>query len=142
MISFLRSIRQIAGAAIVVVALMTASSFVPPAAAFESAVAATLAAEAAMNGVVNLAANATPALAPLAKANGSVVRSAASSLASVSRTGRDQPTLNANAAMPATARHRSATPPNDRRIVPTRTSLNCSGEWCGRHFVLMLGVAY
>jgi hypothetical protein len=31
---------------------------------------------------------------------------------------------------------------NDRRISAIRRDLGCSGVWCGRQFVLMLGVAY
>jgi hypothetical protein len=30
----------------------------------------------------------------------------------------------------------------DRRIGPIRGNLDCSGAWCGRQFVLMIGVGY
>jgi len=30
----------------------------------------------------------------------------------------------------------------DRRVGPTRSNLDCSGTWCGRQFVLMIGVGY
>lgn len=28
------------------------------------------------------------------------------------------------------------------RVSPIRSDVDCSGAWCGRHFVLMVGVAY
>jgi hypothetical protein len=28
------------------------------------------------------------------------------------------------------------------RVSPIRSDLNCSGVWCGRQFVLMLGIGY
>ena len=31
---------------------------------------------------------------------------------------------------------------NDRRISAIHRNLGCSGVWCGRQFVLMVGVAY
>jgi hypothetical protein len=31
---------------------------------------------------------------------------------------------------------------NDRRIGMIRHNLGCSGAWCGRQFVLMVGIAY
>jgi hypothetical protein len=30
----------------------------------------------------------------------------------------------------------------DRRVGPIRSNLDCSGTWCGRQFVLMIGVGY
>jgi hypothetical protein len=30
----------------------------------------------------------------------------------------------------------------DRYVRPTRNDLDCSGPWCRRHFVLMIGIAY
>jgi hypothetical protein len=30
----------------------------------------------------------------------------------------------------------------DRRAGPIRSNLDCSGTWCGRQFVLMIGVGY
>jgi hypothetical protein len=30
----------------------------------------------------------------------------------------------------------------DRYVRPTRNDLDCSGAWCRRHFVLMIGIAY
>lgn len=30
----------------------------------------------------------------------------------------------------------------DRRVSTIRSNLGCSGVWCGRQFVLMVGVAY
>lgn len=30
----------------------------------------------------------------------------------------------------------------DRRVTPIRSNLDCSGGWCGRQFVLMIGVSY
>jgi hypothetical protein len=30
----------------------------------------------------------------------------------------------------------------DRRAAPIRGNLDCSGAWCGRQFVLMIGVGY
>jgi len=30
----------------------------------------------------------------------------------------------------------------DRRIIPIRSNLDCSGVWCGRQFVLMIGIGY
>ena len=32
--------------------------------------------------------------------------------------------------------------PRDRYVRPTRNDLDCSGAWCRRHFVLMIGIAY
>src|ERR1700732_4315167 len=29
-----------------------------------------------------------------------------------------------------------------RRITPIRSTLDCSGVWCGRKFVLMIGIGY
>lgn len=31
---------------------------------------------------------------------------------------------------------------HDRRAAFTRAGLGCSGVWCGRHYVLMLGIGY
>jgi hypothetical protein len=31
---------------------------------------------------------------------------------------------------------------NTRRASPIRSKLDCSGAWCGRQFVLMIGVGY
>jgi hypothetical protein len=28
------------------------------------------------------------------------------------------------------------------RVGPNRSNMDCSGEWCGRQFVLMIGVGY
>jgi hypothetical protein len=30
----------------------------------------------------------------------------------------------------------------DHRVGPIRSNLDCSGTWCGRQFVLMIGVGY
>jgi hypothetical protein len=54
---------------------------------------------------------------------------------------------NANAA-PSVGKRRAApairiaTSRYDRRIGGIRSDLGCSGAWCGRQFVLMVGVAY
>ena len=32
--------------------------------------------------------------------------------------------------------------PRDRYVRPVRNDMDCSGAWCGRHFVLMIGIAY
>jgi hypothetical protein len=29
-----------------------------------------------------------------------------------------------------------------RQVSPIRSDLDCTGVWCGRHFVLMIGVGY
>jgi hypothetical protein len=42
------------------------------------------------------------------------------------------------------ASHRSyvAMCPNSRRASSIRSDLGCSGAWCGRQFVLMVGIGY
>ncbi len=32
--------------------------------------------------------------------------------------------------------------PRDRYVRPVRNDIDCSGGWCRRHFVLMVGIAY
>jgi hypothetical protein len=32
--------------------------------------------------------------------------------------------------------------PRDRYARPVRNDIDCSGTWCRRHFVLMVGIAY
>lgn len=32
--------------------------------------------------------------------------------------------------------------PRDRYVRPNRSDMDCSGAWCRRHFVLMIGIAY
>ena len=46
------------------------------------------------------------------------------------------------AARAATARRIAAPAPRTIRRTPQHARLDCSGVWCGRQFVLMLGVAY
>jgi hypothetical protein len=31
---------------------------------------------------------------------------------------------------------------DDSRVSPIRSKLDCSGDWCGRQFVLMIGIGY
>jgi hypothetical protein len=31
---------------------------------------------------------------------------------------------------------------DDSRVSPIRSNLDCSGVWCGRQFVLMIGIGY
>lgn len=40
------------------------------------------------------------------------------------------------------AKHSAAAASRSRRVAFTRPGPSCSGVWCGRHYVLMLGVAY
>jgi hypothetical protein len=42
----------------------------------------------------------------------------------------------------ASRRTRIAASHFDRRVSPVRSNLDCSGVWCGRQFVLMIGVGY
>jgi hypothetical protein len=58
------------------------------------------------------------------------------------------PAVAADIAVPAGQAARMAAPVAssqhhyDRRISAIRSNLGCSGPWCGRQFVLMVGVAY
>ena len=56
-------------------------------------------------------------------------------------------TANAKSAPALIKRHASrgtriAASSHERRASPVRSSLDCSGVWCGRQFVLMIGVGY
>jgi hypothetical protein len=61
-------------------------------------------------------------------------------------------TASANATgRPADVRHRtsqrirlaaSRDHPRDRYVRPIRNDMDCSGAWCRRQFVLMIGIAY
>jgi hypothetical protein len=46
------------------------------------------------------------------------------------------------AVRPTPSRSASSHSHYDRRISAIRSNLGCSGVWCGRQFVLIVGVAY
>ncbi|NVN88327.1 MAG: hypothetical protein HXX15_19780 [Rhodopseudomonas sp.] len=48
----------------------------------------------------------------------------------------------ASSASPVAKQHRIATSRPYRRTAASSDDRECSGSWCGRHFVLMLGVGY
>jgi hypothetical protein len=54
--------------------------------------------------------------------------------------------ITAKTAPPVIRRHapraRLAAPNDHAQVYPIRSYLGCSGFWCGRQFVLMVGVAY
>jgi hypothetical protein len=56
--------------------------------------------------------------------------------------------VSANAtSTPPDVRHRASqrirlAAPRDRYVHPVRNDMDCSGAWCRRHFVLMIGIAY
>ena len=134
-----RSATVIAATLFAATLLTGSAAWTTRASASDSVVAATLAADALMaetaaGGASILAADATLVQTKIASADAIAAPVISDSIAKTA--------LNANAAMPGIARRRAATAPVDRRITPTRTSWSCSGVWCGRHMVLMLGTAF
>jgi hypothetical protein len=49
--------------------------------------------------------------------------------------------LSSTAVAAGTARG-ARTVASQHRVWPTRSNQDCAGAWCGRQFVLMIGVAY
>ena len=81
---------------------------------------------------------------------------AAPAMAAESAVNSDAPGVSTKAAPSVTARHASLKRHAPRRarlaashyrrgyerISPVRSNLECSGVWCGRQFVLMIGIGY